>query len=96
MRDQRINNLIKLAEIGRPMAGLCQLAPAEGSLAALANLLASLVKNIPCRSPPSGTISLVLGINPLQRISRHRHTELLLAHHLLTKMSNRSHPQGYT
>ena len=32
----------RLAEIGRPMAGLCQLAPAEGLLASLAKQLASL------------------------------------------------------
>ena len=33
----------KLAEVGRPMAGLCQLAPAEGLLASLALLLALLM-----------------------------------------------------
>ena len=35
--------LLELAEVGRPMAGLCQLAPAEGLLASLAFLLALLM-----------------------------------------------------
>ena len=37
---------IKLAEVGRPMAGLCQLAPAESFLASLTLLLALLVNLI--------------------------------------------------
>ena len=35
--------LILLAEVGRPLAGLGQLAPAEGLLASLAKLLALLI-----------------------------------------------------